>query len=114
MSGISQRMNFLRETEEAIQKAGYSPDRIRRIGSWLTRYHCTWDQLREIADFDYEPEAGDLTIASDLTIEFDDGSALRRDSIEEHECWNHYGREWLNKSYRIKTVRAGLGGRLVA
>ena len=82
--------NFLSETEEAIRKAGYSPDRIRRIGSWRTRENTPWPEFRKSADFDYDPEADPPVIPHDLAIEFDDGSALRRDSIEFYDYWNHW------------------------
>lgn len=81
--------NFLSETEGLIESLGYETDEIVFIGSSKNPVQIgTWEDFRKVADFDYDQDATDVTIAQDLVIVFDDGCWLEREDAS-CEAWRH-------------------------
>lgn len=80
-------LNFLEETKLFMLHNGYIPADIVFIGSLDGRYQCSWGEFTDVANVDYEWSYGREQIASDLIIEFKDGSRLIRSSAGSEERW---------------------------
>ena len=76
--------NLLQETIEAMDN--YGPEDIVYIGVGRN-YACTWDEFKELADFDYDSGWGSAKINTGLVIRFDDGTWLSRGEYDGSEWW---------------------------
>lgn len=83
-------MNLLKETIDAIRKAGQPVTAITFIGSVESGHTCSWAKFRDLADFEYSNgHNGFREIPSDLVIVFEDGSWLRREEYDSAEWWEY-------------------------
>lgn len=81
--------NLLTETQEFIEKSGYSTDDIVYIGSKNRSGHsCTWDEFKVLADKEYDSGYGGTEVATDLIILFSDGNYMFRDEYDGSEWWD--------------------------
>ena len=83
------KMNFLKETVEAITESKHTSDEIIFIGSEITGHSCNWQEFTEMADFEYDDGFNIQVIPHDLLIVFSDGSKLVRHEYDGSEWWEH-------------------------
>ena len=79
--------NLLEETQEVLQRSGYTPEDITFIGSMESGHQCTWEEFKLLADIYYDSGYGIQKVARDLIIVFADGSKLRRNEFNGAEAW---------------------------
>ena len=81
--------NLIEDTIRKLQRIGKEPYDIERIGSFCGTYGCTWEEYKQLADFDYSAGYGSTKVATDLIILFRDGTWLERDEYDGSEWWTH-------------------------
>ncbi len=98
-------MNLLKETIEAIEGSGHTPDQIRFIGSRTSGHRCTWERFTALADREYDNGFGSPKVAGDLEIVFTDGASMHRGEYDGSEWWV-YSKPFYEPetSYPIKTL----------
>lgn len=83
-------VNFLKETMEAIELSGRTPEQIVFIGSERSGHECTWQEFLSLADFNYLPgHSAVCTVAKDLIIVFSDGQKMWRGYYDDAEWWEY-------------------------
>ena len=80
-------INFLTETQYAIQKSNHEPEEIGYIGSDDEEFVIKWKDFKRLADFEYNDQSGDIVIPIDLIIEFRNKDQLIRINDGQCEKW---------------------------
>lgn len=80
---------LLDETIEDITLSGHTPEDIIFIGSVQSGHRCTWQQFRELANFEYDSGYGAQKVAFDLIIVFCDGTSMTRGEYDGSEYWSY-------------------------
>jgi hypothetical protein len=91
--------NLIEETVEKLKDCGKSDSDINWCGSESFGYF-TWEDFREIADFEYNLGYGAPEVALDLVIVFKDGSWLERYEYDGAENWVY--KESLKKPVKYR------------
>lgn len=80
--------NLLQETIDYMQSGRpYLVSDIVFIGSLDGQYSCTWDEFCKLADVEYDDGYGWQEVASDLIIQFKDGTQMYREEYDGSESW---------------------------
>lgn len=80
-------MNLLKETEEEFERYGITEKDIQFIGSYCGEYSCTWDELKIMANIEYNGQFCSEGVALDLVIIFTNGNWLERSKYDGKEEW---------------------------
>jgi len=80
-------MNLLEQTLRELNWNKKTIDDITFIGSSDGEYECSWEELKTLADIEYDTGFGGREIAGDLVIGFSDGSRLSRWEYDGSEGW---------------------------
>lgn len=81
--------NFLEETLLAIKDSGHTVEDINFIGSVDGEYSVGWEKFRELANVDYSSGYGAAYVATDLIVQFTDGSYMTRGEYDGSEWWEY-------------------------
>ena len=95
---------LLDETIEDITMSGHTPEDIIFIGSVESCHRCTWQQFRELANFQYDSKYGAQKVAFDLIIVFSDGTSMTRGEYDGSEHWS-YSKQFVEPQ-QSKTINS--------
>lgn len=79
--------NLLAETIHAIIAAHQTTDTVRCVRSQDGEYAVGWSHFANNADVEYDSGYGSAEVATDLIVEFNDGTYLERDEYDGAEGW---------------------------
>lgn len=80
-------INFLKETEEVLDRIGKTWNDVKFIGS--EDYFITVEQFKKIADVRYDSGYGAQHMPTDILIVFNDGLTMNREEYDGEEGWNY-------------------------
>lgn len=88
--------NLLIETLRVLELHGLTPNDVRWIGN--EDYWSTWENFKELADFDYDGGYGSAHVAQDLIIAGDDWW-MTRGEYDGSEWWDFHRKPALPENY---------------
>lgn len=80
--------NFLQETIEELTENKHNTDEVRWVGSRDGLYSMSWEEFRDLADFEYDCGYGCTEIPKDLVVVGDDWWLERRE-YDGSEWWEY-------------------------
>ncbi len=81
--------NLLKQTIDDMEFEGKDPSDIVFIGTRSQSHSCTWDEYRNLANFEYNPDYGAVAVMNELVIVFNDGAIMERQEYDGSEWWRY-------------------------